>query len=137
MKRKIYLVISILLIFFILDRIIKNLYFFREKAPFLNFRENPNFLYFFQGDFFYGLIVLIFLGLVFLTIKNYQQKRYLNVFALTLIFVAAFSNFLDRLLYGFVIDYFYFFNLWTFNLADLMILVGSFLFLWQLFKRTK
>lgn len=133
--RKIFLLNLGVLIFFILDRCFKNLYFFREKISFLNFRANPNFLYFFKGDFFYFLIILIFFGLIFLISKNYRQKRYLNIFVITLIFVAGFSNFWDRLLYGFVIDYFIFFNLWTFNLADLMIFGGCLFLLIDILRK--
>lgn len=134
-RRKILLLNVIALIFFILDRFIKNLYFFGQNFGFLKFQENPNFLYFFQGNFFYWLIILIFIGLIFLVAKNYQQQKYLTVFSLSFIFIGGFSNFWDRLLYGFVIDYFNFLNLWTFNLSDIMILSGSLVVLWQLLTK--
>jgi lipoprotein signal peptidase len=135
--RKILLLNTTALIFFILDRFIKNIYFFGQNLSWLKFQENPNFLYFFQGDFFYWLIIIIFIGLIYLIAKNYQRQKYLTVFPLTLIFIGGFSNFWDRLLYGFVIDYFNFFNIWTFNLADLMILTGSLIFLGRLLKSKK
>jgi len=138
MRKKNFILLAITtLFFFIFDRIIKNLYFLNGKSEFLKFQENHNFLYFFQGKFFYFLIPLIFILLVFLALKSYQQKEYFKTFSLSLIFVGGFSNFLDRLLHGFVLDYFSFFSLWTFNLADVMILVGSLLFLWQLLKAKK
>lgn len=138
MRKKNFILLAITtLFFFIFDRIIKNLYFLNEKSEFLKFQENHNFLYFFQGKFFYFLIPLIFVLLVFLALKSYQQKEYFKIFSLSLIFVGGFSNFLDRLLHGFVLDYFSFFSLWTFNLADVMILIGSLLFLWQLLKAKK
>lgn len=134
-RRKILLLNIVALIFFILDRFIKNLYFFGQNLGFLKFQENPNFLYFFQGNFFHWLIILIFIGLIFLVVKNYQQQRYSTVLSLSLIFIGGFSNFWDRLLYGFVIDYFNFLNLWTFNLSDIMILSGSLVVLWQLLTK--
>ena len=116
------------LIFFILDRVLKNLYFFDQDLSFLKFQKNSKFLYFFQGIFFYWLTFLIFLGLIFYLIKKYQQNQLGLIFSLTLILVGGFSNFLDRLLHGFVIDYFNFFSLWSFNIADIIILGGSIIF---------
>jgi len=123
------------LLFFIFDRFLKNLYFLIQRPTFLKFQKNYYFLFVFQGNFFYFLTTLILIILVFLILRAYQKEKYQQVFALGLILVGGFSNFLDRTIHGFVIDYISFFSLWSFNLADLMILIGSLLFLWQLLKK--
>jgi signal peptidase II len=46
------------------------------------------------------------------------------ILALLLILAGAISNFIDRLLFGFVIDYLAFFSRSYLNLADLMIAAG-------------
>jgi len=50
--------------------------------------------------------------------------------ALVMIFSGAFGNFIDRVRQGYVIDYFYarFINFPVFNIADVFIVTGAFLF---------
>jgi len=134
-KKKVVLSFLTCLLFFILDRLLKNLYFLRPRINWLNFQENYNFLFIFQGWLFYLLTVLILLILAYWVAISWRNERYQLVFALALILVGGFSNFFDRLLYGFVIDYFYFFNLWFFNLADLMILFGVLVLLFDVFRK--
>lgn len=122
------------LLFFILDRFLKNLYFLLQRPTFIKFQENYYFLFIFEGKGFYFLTTLVLIILVFLILQNSKKEKYQQVFALGLILVGGFSNFLDRAIHGFVIDYISFLNLWMFNLADVMILIGSLLFLWQLLK---
>lgn len=133
--KKTFLFGGLVLSFFILDRLLKNLYFFEPDFGFLKFQENYHFLFIFQGSFFYWLTLLIFIGLVFWLVKSYQQKNNLNVFALSLILIGGFSNFWDRFLYGFVIDYFIFLNLWILNLADLMICIGLLILLTNILRK--
>lgn len=126
----------IALAIFLADRFLK-LYFI--KNPTINL----------GGDFFYGLltfgfakntgiafgvavnqfflIILIVLVLFYLTgmlCKFYLDKRLIVAFGLILIIVGAFSNLLDRLKYGFVIDYIDLKWFTIFNLADTAITLG-------------
>jgi lipoprotein signal peptidase len=136
-KKKVSLIIFINLLFFILDRFFKNLYFLVQRPTFLKFQENYYFLFIFEGKGFYFLTTLILIVLVFFILQISKKEKYQQVFALGLILVGGFSNFLDRAIHGFVIDYISFLNLWSFNLADVMISVGSLLFIWQLLKTKK
>lgn len=135
--KKMMAIFSTCLVFFIFDRIIKNLYFLKKEIGFLSFYENPRIFYFFQGSFFNLFFILIFLGLIFLIVRSFQLKDYSKILGLTLIFIGGFSNFWDRLLYGFVIDYFVFLNLWVFNLADLMIYFGAMILIFRIIAPIK
>jgi len=46
--------------------------------------------------------------------------------SLELIFIGGLSNLLERLLYGGIVDYWNFIDLWYFNISDLFISVGVF-----------
>lgn len=70
-----------------------------------------------------AVIVIIFILASYL-IRNYQKKDYLMILALTLIIAGAISNLIDRLRFGFVVDYINVPWFTVFNLADAMITVG-------------
>ncbi len=72
------------------------------------------------------VVYLIFVGI---DIENKLQKT----FALSLIFTGAVSNFIDRALYHYTIDYFLIFTS-LINLADVFIVVGFVLYLYQVIK---
>ena len=136
-KKKLILTGFSCLLFFILDRLIKNLYFSGQPLVGLTFQKNFLFVFIFQGWFFYLLTALLLMLLVYLMTSVYRAEKYLQFFALSLILVGGVSNFLDRALHGFVLDYFNFFNLWMFNLADVMILVGALIFLRQIIRKNR
>lgn len=77
---------------------------------------------------------IILLALVFLIIRSYKRHELNISFALAMIVVGAFSNLLDRLRYGYVIDMIVLTGWPVFNLADLMITVGAVWMLWQVIK---
>jgi len=134
MKRRVHFIILSLFTFFILDRLIKKILLLRGELLFLNFIRNPYIFFFFKEKNFYFLISIIFFLLMFFIIKSYKNKNFFDFLFLSLIFIGGFSNFLDRLLYGFVIDYLNFFSLFSFNFSDIMIFIGAFLLLIKLFK---
>lgn len=68
------------------------------------------------------VLILIFLGLVWSF--NLSKLNFLNVFGLSLVILGALSNLLDRLIFGYVIDYINIFIWPVFNLADAMIVAG-------------
>ncbi|MFA5358624.1 MAG: signal peptidase II [Patescibacteria group bacterium] len=69
-----------------------------------------------------GVVILF---LVYITIKEYQNKKVSAAIFLTIIILGALSNLIDRLAYGGVIDYINF-NFWpVFNIADILIVVGA------------
>lgn len=133
MARKILWINALILTFFILDRIIKNL-FLAQVLIYKNFGLLNFYLY--QNrkiilDWSVNnpwLNVLVFVILIFLVHnlkKAYSKKELTPLLALTLIIAGAMSNILDKFFHGFIIDYI---NLgpWSiFNLADLMIWIGT------------
>jgi len=75
--------------------------------------------------------VAIILIIVFLF--HLKQKNYFTKFGLALILGGAIGNLVDRLTFGYVID-FLDFKIWpVFNLADLAISIGCFLLLFKMF----
>lgn len=133
------------LILFAVDRILK-----------IYFIKNP--VKMFGGDFFYGLltfhfeknagmafgilfnqvillalIILVVIILIGLLVKAYQKNNSLEVFALTLIIFGASSNLIDRLRYGYVVDYLDLKFFTVFNVADCLITFGVILFFIILF----
>ena len=74
----------------------------------------------------YPLIALILLIVFFFLYNNYKKRNYFLIWGLSLIFVGAVSNLIDRIHYGYVVDYINFIGFFpVFNLADMMIIVGS------------
>lgn len=136
-KKKLVMSILVGLLFFTSDRLIKNLALLNKLPTWLNFQKNYYFLFIFQGWFFYLLTTSILLFLVFLIIKGYKKENYQPSFSLIFILLGGGSNFFDRIIYGFVIDYFNFFNLWSFNLADAMISFGFLSILIYIFQKKK
>ena len=128
--RRIVLANTLILFFFILDRIFKKFSLTGTTKNIFLFEfslwENSGIAFSIpiQGIFFYFLLGVIFYLVVFYLIKSYRQRKIIKIFSLTLILVGGLSNLLDRLNYGVVIDYINFLSLTAFNLADLMILVG-------------
>ncbi len=86
---------------------------------------------------FFILFTVIFLGLVYYTYLTHTRKNkqepYFNIF-IGLLVGGALGNFIDRLRFGFVVD-FLDFRIWpTFNLADSAITIaaiGLIIWLWK------
>jgi len=138
MNRRLFWINILILFFFILDRSLKKIALegVTKEIYFFNFylSTNPNIALGIplRGIFFYFLLTIIFFWVVLKLIKSYQQKNLVNVSCLMLILVGAFSNLLDRWKNGFVIDYFDMPFIAVFNIADLMILVGIIILIWQI-----
>lgn len=82
------------------------------------------------------LVALGLIGLIYLS-KALDLKKQSNQIALGLILGGGISNILDRLFYGFVIDFIDIFSLSSFNLADVAVTFGSVILLvyfWRLPK---
>jgi len=135
--RKIYLVNIFILLFFILDRLIK-------KFLLLHFKQPNNFFIFelrlYQNKhiafglpvnqvFLYILISLILIGLVYELSLGYKKGKIIIILSFTLIIMGALDNLIDRIIYGGVVDYIDFPLFPVFNLADLMITLGAVLIL--------
>jgi lipoprotein signal peptidase len=119
MKRfLVFLILSLV----ILDRLTKYL---ALDSPHLF--ENPK-LYFIPLNsvswlFLIGIVLGLFLFLFF---ESWQRKDFLLMTGFSLIILGGLSNFLDRIIFGYVIDWLriFFLPISVFNLADLMIIGG-------------
>jgi len=99
----------------------------------------PNFGLAFSWPFPLNIITifsfLILIIIAYLLIKALRKKRDINLLWLggALIFTGALSNLVDRLVYGYVIDYLNFYY-WYNNLADIVIAVGGIVGMYYLIK---
>ncbi|MDD5043812.1 MAG: signal peptidase II [Patescibacteria group bacterium] len=131
-----------ILFFFVVDRYFK--YFVQNKLPdegvYFIFPPFKFGLEFFRNKFIAfsiplpaGIAVIfsavILAGLFLFLYWLFRNGRRAAAFGLVILIAGALSNFGDRIIYGYVIDYVGFASLSFFNLADIMIAVGAFLFI--------
>lgn len=83
--------------------------------------------------------LLLFIAILVLSIiiKNTDLSQKLSKISIILICSGAVSNLIDRIIYGYVIDYLNFINISHYNLADVLIIIGAILYLWQSLKSDK
>lgn len=79
--------------------------------------------------FFIILTIAIVVGLIYYFVKNYKTNPKILNIALALVISGALGNFYDRLFQGYVVDFleFAFVRFPVFNVADILVTVGSFL----------
>lgn len=127
---------AICLALFLIDRFLKNsaLSLFGEKkiellGSFLKmeFHSNTGIAFSIQLKqiLIIVLIIIILIAIAWFLYKSYEGKKWLYVFCLSLILFGSLSNLLDRLIFGYVIDYFDMKWFTVFNLADVMIVLGA------------
>lgn len=130
MTKKLFGLNAIILLFFILDRILKTIALKGAVGKFSFFKFS---LFFNQnialgipvsGFLLYFLLILAVLLVVLMLVEAYRKKKTVDVFLWTMILAGAFSNLFDRLKYGSVIDYLDLSFFTVFNLADAMISIG-------------
>ncbi len=73
------------------------------------------------------LTIIIFTALIYYLIKNLNLNKKLSILILSLITSGAIGNIIDRILYGFVIDFIKIGSWPTFNIADAYLTTGGFL----------
>jgi len=83
------------------------------------------------------IIILIIIGLLYSLIYLIKKQNYKQSTYLIFIIFGAISNLLDRLEFGFVIDYFDLKYFTVFNLADMMIVGGVIGILFGIIKSKK
>lgn len=138
-KTALYAIPAVFLI--VLDRLLKvlalNGYFnyIRLAGDFfhLNLARNPYIAFSLPltGPFLSVLVFTIIVFLAYYCLLSFKEKRFNRAFFVILIILGASSNLFDRLVYGYVIDYFDLKYFTIFNLADMMITGGVILFLWD------
>ncbi|MBD3156351.1 hypothetical protein GF369_00840 [Candidatus Peregrinibacteria bacterium] len=135
--RHIGLFVLIAVIFFVADRAAKEYVLRAFDPPFIIIpgffslvsQENPGIAFGIRLPFFVQLIltpVLLVVGMKLL-IDHFQMDRWYVLFVVGIITGGALSNFVDRLMYGAVIDYISVWRYPVFNIADMGIVVGIFI----------
>lgn len=144
-SKKNIVIISLLAIFFVLDRFLKFLSINLESdfyliKNFLKFTFYSNKFISFSFPLSGPLLNLLIFILIFFILINIifliKKDNFFEAFLWVAVFLGALSNFIDRLRYSFVIDYLDFFSLSVFNLADVMIVLGCFFIIWLNLKKT-
>lgn len=89
----------------------------------------------FSGIFIIIASAIIIFFLIIFASRAFQKRDNILFGGLMIIILGALSNLFDRVVYQFVIDYFYFWPISYFNLADLMIGIGIIILCWQKFNQ--
>jgi signal peptidase II len=71
-----------------------------------------------------SLIIFIILGLIYYFLILLKKEKYSEAISICLIAIGALSNLLDRMQYGYVIDYLDLKYFTVFNIADILIFGG-------------
>ena len=123
-------------IFFILDRYLKNITLLNHNpikliGDLLTLNFTPNYYIAFSlpisGPILNIAIILLILIIFLLIIRILKKTKQfeVNSIALTFILFGAINNIVDRLLFGFVVDYLELKYFTVFNLSDVMISLGA------------
>lgn len=98
---------------------------------------NPNLLYIFNLPV-WGMTLIIGVVMIILIMSMrsaWQSRRVLEVIGISSMLFGAVSNIIDRWLYGSVVDMISVPFWSTFNIADIMIVVGSFIVVWATIEK--
>ncbi len=134
-SKKCSLINFLMSVLFLIDRLTKWLAFqipedgffvFSKSFVGLKLYKNLNSIFYFKihPAILYFLIFFTLIILFWLLFKNYQKKNIFLIFALNLIIFGAVSNLIDRLIFGYVIDFLSFFDFSIFNFSDIYIVAG-------------
>lgn len=139
-------IISVIAIFFVLDRYLKSLALKLAPGESINlisdlfsfsFSKNPYIAFSLPigPNVITPLVIIIIISLIMAIVwLIYKQKQLsLQVIFLIIILLGAVSNAIDRLQYTYVIDYLRLKNLSVFNIADAMISLGTILYIYLSF----
>ena len=92
----------------------------------------------FEGSGILLIIIAIVAFFLLLKYQNYFMENKRNILAFALIYGGLVGNLIDRVIYGYVIDYLHFFifdySFPVFNLADIAIVVGFLLVIIAIIK---
>lgn len=127
-----YWLIFISLLLFTIDRVVKS------GAKEHHFFITNNYYILGLADFNWIILPLILLLISAFTLIRIKKHFIVNLLGFCLIVAGSVSNILDRLIYHGVIDYLKitFFNIrLDFNLADIYVLVGVIIYVWNIIKK--
>jgi signal peptidase II len=88
-----------------------------------------------KGMFLTVLMAVLLAGCVFLMVKSFKGSNWLLTLSITLITGGGAGNLIDRLLYGYVVDYIdiALFKFYVFNFADCCVVIGTVLLMLTVF----
>jgi len=146
--KKIVLLVSLSFDLFILESLIK--YYFLNKVPkegFYLFDKFLQIIYTPNQNIAFSLplpqiltiviVIIILIALSYIWWKSFLKQNLWVLTASSLIILGALSNLIDRLLFGYVIDYINIFIWPVFNLADMMIVSGIVIYILSEFKKPR
>lgn len=134
-KKKTAIIYAIIAVFFLADRLLKQAFLgvWRDRAfdlweNFLELRFGANYLMAFSWPVSVGIVsavsALILAAVIYLAFSARRRHSMNEYYCLLAIISGAVSNLLDRLSFGFVVDYISFADISVLNLADIMISLG-------------
>jgi signal peptidase II len=134
-RKNIFIINSLIFTLFVIDRIFKYIFLktslLKEVFIFGDFLKlklafNSGIAFGLPVNYYLllGLYALILVGLVWFLVSSYRERKIWSVFFSTMVIVGAFSNLLDRIYVGQVIDYIDVKYYSVFNVADVMIVFG-------------
>jgi len=145
---KFFLLAFICLELLILESLIK--YIFINKVPSEGFYFIPQFAQIIYTPnqniafslplpqvFIIVIVIIIIIVLSYIWWHIFLKGNLWELTAISIVILGAFSNLIDRLVFGYVIDYI---KIWiwpVFNLADAMIVLGIFIYILSEFKKPK
>lgn len=83
-----------------------------------------------------AIFLLIISMIIFLFYSLKKKDKTILIFGLAAVLLGSISNFIDRLKFGYVIDYLYLKHFTVFNLADFLIVAGAVIIFFGLNKKT-
>lgn len=144
-KRNLIIVILIVFLDQVIKFIINNIFYYGKIKCVIN-----NFFYVtkvyndgaawstFSGNRFFLIGISIFALLFLIWYQKQFKKNHRNIVAFGLVYGGLIGNMLDRIIYGYVIDYLkiviFGYDFPIFNLADMAIVVGFILIIYSVFK---
>lgn len=143
MAKKIFIVNLAAFIFFLLDRFLKYIFLQNPKLSWdfvFDWQLSKNYGVAFSIPLLVSVvitatIIIIFILVSFLS-RAYKKGNVFQIAFLTLIIFGAFSNLIDRVRFGFVVDYIEVPYFTVLNLADVMISFGvGMILIKEMFKR--
>ncbi len=128
--------------FFAVDRFLKYTIFLHQNQVYYIWKPWIGWEYFANTGVAFGIPLPWFTSFIYTPIilfavvfyyKKQQKPNFYLQFGTLLVFFGAMSNLIDRILYHITIDYFRIFTS-IFNIADIMIVLGAFLFFYKEMK---
>lgn len=147
--RKIFLPIIIVLMigFVVLDQAVKNMVLSSfADSPFylsnyLALEVSKNYGIAFglsmNMEIFYSVVLLFLAWMVKAKVLDFVEMDKKEILAVSFILSGALGNMIDRVRFGYIVDYINFKDIVIFNLADVFILAGAVILLEELFRGMK